>query len=422
MRPILSMAFLILFIPLCAVSQAPRRLAIRAGKLIDGKNDVPIIRALILIEGDKIVSVTSEGTPPKDVEVIDLSNATVLPGLIDTHTHLLFSALHYDDQLLKDSIPYRAILGVRNSRISLENGFTTLRDLETEGAMYADVDIKMAIERGEIPGPRLQVATRALAPTGMYPPFGYSWELELRHGVQVVDGVENARLAVREQVSHGADWIKYYSDRHNYYTPDGVLHGQVNFTDEEAHAIVDEAHRLGKRVASHAVGLEGIAAALRAGTDSIEHGDGLTEDLADQMVKMKVFLVPTISATAFVAPGQSVDPKRMDSKRTAFSIALKKKVKIACGSDVSGFSWTAFSQARELRLYVQYGMRPIQAIRSATVVAAELMGWGDRIGSIETGKLADLIAVSGDPLNDITELERVQFVMKGGVIYKQKVP
>src|SRR6202790_1536609 len=214
---------------------APKKLAIRAGRLIDGKGDTPIANALILIEGDKIVSVTPGGAPPAGVALLDLSQSTVLPGFIDTHTHVLLNgdvtAEDYDVQLLKESIPYRAILGARNARIALENGFTTLRDLETEGAMYADVDVKTAIANGEVPGPRMQVATRAMTPTGMYPLLGYSWELRVPTGVEYVDGVEGARKAVREQVMYGADWIKYYSDRKYHFEADGVLHSMVNFTD-----------------------------------------------------------------------------------------------------------------------------------------------------------------------------------------------
>jgi imidazolonepropionase-like amidohydrolase len=409
-----------------APTQPPKRIAIRAGKLIDGKSDRPILNALILIEGDRIVSITPGGAPPAGVELVDLSRATVLPGLIDTHTHLLLNgditAEEYDDQLLKQSIPYRAILGARNAHIALEHGFTTLRDVETEGAMYADADVKTAIERGEIPGPRLQVSTRAMAPTGMYPLQGYSWELEMPHGVQLVDGVENARRAVREQVSHGADWIKYYSDRRYFYGSDGVLHSWVNFTDEEARAIVDETHRLGHKVAAHAIGSDGIAAALRAGVDTIEHGDGLTDELIDIMVRKGVYWVPTITVGAYVAPGRQGNwPKMVATERAAFGHALQKGVKIALGTDAGGFDWKVLGQASEFHYYVEYGMTPMQAIRSATTVAAELLGWSDRIGSLEAGKFADLIAVAGDPLADITELERVKFVMKGGKIYKNEL-
>src|SRR3989454_10924 len=251
-----------------AHAQAAHRFAIRAGKLIDGTRDRPIVNALILVEGGKIVSVTPGGNAPADAEVIDLSHATVLPGLIDLHTHLLLqgdiAAADYDEQLLKQSIPYRAILAARNARIALEHGFTALRDLETEGAMYADVDVKLAIDRGEIPGPRVFTSTRAMAPTGMYPITSTNWELELPHGVQPVDGVDNARLAVRQQVQHGADWIKYYSDRRYYFTPDSVLHSWVNFTDAEAKAIVDETHRLGRMAAAHAIGSDRVSPAAPA--------------------------------------------------------------------------------------------------------------------------------------------------------------
>ena len=199
-----------------AAADSPKSVAIRAGRLIDGKNDNAVPNVLILIEGGKIANVTPGGSPPPGVQLIDLSQATVLPGFADAHTHILLQGditdLDYDAQLLKQSIPYRAILAARNAQIALSHGFTALRDLETEGAMYADADVKKAINNGEIPGPHMQVATRAMAPTGMYPLLGYSWELKVPTGVQYVDGVEEGRKAVREQVMHGADWIKYYSD------------------------------------------------------------------------------------------------------------------------------------------------------------------------------------------------------------------
>jgi imidazolonepropionase-like amidohydrolase len=401
----------------------PKKVAIRAGRLIDGKSDTPIVNALILVEGDKIVSVAPGGSAPGGVQLIDLSKATVLPGLIDTHTHVLLQGditeEDYDAQLLKESIPYRAILAARNARIALEHGFTAIRDLETEGAMYADVDVKKAIANGEVPGPRMQVATRAMTPTGMYPLLGYSWELKVPTGVQYVDGADGARKAVREQVMYGADWIKYYSDRRYHFEVDGVLHSMVNFTDEEAKAIVDETHRLGKKVAAHAIGSDGIAAALRAGADTVEHGDGLTDVLIDEIAKKGVYWVPTIVVGAYVAPGRGGNwTKMVDLEKVAFQKALKKNVKIALGTDAGGFDWKELNEAKEFEYYVNYGMTPMQAIRSGTVVAAELLGWSAKTGTIEPGKWADIVAVSGDPLSDITELQRVKFVMKGGAVYK----
>ena len=405
------------------LAQTPRKIAIRAGKLIDGKSDQPILNALIVIEGGKIVSVTTGGSQPPDATLIDLSHATVLPGLMDVHTHTLLNgdvtAQEYDDQLLKESIPYRAILAARNARIALDHGFTTIRDLETEGAMYADVDLKTAIDRGEVPGPRMFVSTRAMAPTGMYPLLGYSWELDMPHGVQPVDGVDGARLAVREQVMHGADWIKYYSDHGYFFTADGVLHSHVNFRDDEARAIVEEAHRIGHKVAAHAIGSDGIAAALRAGVDSIEHGDGFTDELLDEAVKNGVYWCPTIVVGAYVAPGRGgVWNPMVEAEKKVFQKAMAKHVKIVMGTEAGGFPWTALNEAREFKYYVDYGMSPMQAIRTGTTAPAEMLGWSDRLGTIEAGKLADIVAVSGDPLTNISELENVKFVMKEGIVYK----
>jgi imidazolonepropionase-like amidohydrolase len=429
-RPLLVVSILfsaILFAPLSQAQNKPaappKKFAIRAGHLIDGKSDSPIANALILVEGDKIVSVTPGGTPPAGVELIDLSNATVLPGFVDAHTHVLLQGditeEDYDAQLLKQSIPYRAILAARNAQIALGHGFTCLRDVETEGAMFADVDLKKAINNGEIPGPHMQVSTRAMAPTGAYGPYGYSWEISVPQGVQYVDGVAEARKAVREQISHGADWIKYYSDHGYFYGPDGVLHSHVNFTDEEAKEIVDETHRLGHKVAAHAIGSDGIAAALRAGVDSIEHGDGLTETEMEEMARRGVYWVPTIIVGAYVAPGRAGNwTKMVDTEKAAFQLALKKGVKVVLGTDAGGFDWRELNEAKEFEYYVNYGMTPMQAIRTGTTTAAELLGWSDKMGAIEPGKWADLVAVSGDPLKDITELQRVKFVMKGGSVFK----
>jgi imidazolonepropionase-like amidohydrolase len=426
MRRLLFVFGLCLLMSNLALCQNSKRVSIRAGKLVDGKSDKPLENALIVIEGDKIVSVAAGGNAPAGVEVIDLSKATVLPGFIDTHTHVLLqgdiTAEEYDAQLLKESIPYRAILAARNAQIALSHGFTAIRDLETEGAMYADVDVKKAIANGEVPGPRMQVATRAMTPTGVYPLLGYSWELKVPTGVQYVDGVDGARKAVREQVMYGADWIKYYSDRRYHFEADGVLHSMVNFTDDEAKAIVDEAHRIGKKVAAHAIGSDGIAAALHAGVDTIEHGDGLTDALMDEMAKRGIYWVPTITVGMYVAPGRGGNWQKMaDLQRENFAKAVKKGVRIALGTDAGGFDWKALNEAKEFEYYVQYGMTPMQAIRTGTSSAAELLGWSDKLGTIEAGKWADIVAVSGDPLKDVKELQNVKFVMKGGAVFKNEM-
>ncbi len=405
-------------------AQTAPPLLIKAGRLIDGRSDAPQSGVAILIEGDRIKAVGPVAQvqgQARGARVIDLSQMTVLPGLIDAHTHLLLqgdpTAQSYNEQLLYQSTPYRAILAARNARIALEHGFTAIRDLETEGAMYADVDVKHAVDRGEIPGPRIFASTRAMAPTGLYPIVSDNWELELPHGVQPVDGVEGARLAVRQQVAHGADWIKFYSDRRYYFTPDSVLHSWVNFTDDEARAIVEEAHRLGRKVAAHAIGSDGIAAALRAGVNTIEHGDGMTDSLLDVLVAKGVYWVPTVTVAYYVAgPRGGVWGPMVEHQRRAFARGLKKGVRIVLGTDVGGFPWTELNQAKEFEYYVQYGMTPMQAIKSGTSLAAELLGQRD-LGVVAAGAYADLVAVAGDPLKDVTELSRVRFVMKGGVTY-----
>jgi len=245
--------------------------------------------------------------------------------------------------------------------------------------------------------------------------------LKLPTGVEYVDGVEGARKAVREQVMYGADWIKYYSDRGYHFESDGVLHSMVNFTDDEAKAIVDESHRLNRKVAAHAIGSDGIAAALRAGADTIEHGDGLTDALMDEMEKKGTVWVPTVMVGAYVAPGRGGNwIKMVETEKIAFQRALKRHVKIAFGTDAGGSDWRELNEAREFQYYADYGMSPMQAIQTATIHAAEVLGWADRVGTIEPGKWADIVAVSGDPLKDIKELQHVKFVMKAGVVYKNE--
>ena len=429
---LIVVSFLLPSLTPAQTTSAPRTTLIKAGKLIDVRGGRVLENQGILIEGQRIKAVGPlaevQKNAPASAGVIDLSRSTVLPGLADCHTHILLqgdiTSADYDEQLLKESIPYRTIRATVAAQTGLANGFTVMRDLETEGAMYADVDVKTAINRGIIPGPRLFVSTRAFSATGMYPLLGYSWELKMPEGVQIVDGADNIRRAVREQVKYGADWIKFYADR-RYYLKDGVLHSWVNFTEEEMKAMVDEAHRLGHRVAAHAMGWDGIDAALRAGVDSIEHGYGLDEGLMDRMVKQGVYWCPTIYVGIYVAEGRAAAGAPIwltmrDLEAKAFGIALRKGVKIAYGTDVGGYAWTV-NQAKEFTYMVRYGMTPMQAIQSATVVAADLLEHPGDFGAIETGKFADIIAVDGDPLRDISELEHVRFVMKGGEVIKGTV-
>lgn len=406
-----------------AQNQAQHKIFVRCGALLDGKSDRPQKNVVIIVEADKIKAVGGAA----GADIIDLSRETCLPGLIDAHTHVFLqgdiTAADYDVQLLKQSPEYRTILATVNARRALEYGFTAIRDLETEGAGYADVDLRNAINRGVIPGPRMQVATRALDVTGAYPLLGYAPNIPVPHGVQVVDGAEEARKAVREQIMYGADWIKLYSDRSYRVRPDGVLDDIPTFTMEELRAIVDEAHRERHKAASHAMALNGVHNSVEAGVDSIEHGNYIADADLKTMVAKGIYYVPTIFVGEYVAQGRAAEgatvwPQMLKIHEDTFRRALKAGVKIAFGTDAGGFAWTE-NPAKEFAYMVKWGMVPAQAIRSATSVAAELMGVQEVTGTLEAGKYADIVAVAGDPLADITVLEKVDFVMKGGVVYKR---
>jgi imidazolonepropionase-like amidohydrolase len=398
---------------------------VRCGALLDGRSETARKNVVVAIRGEKITEVSTK--EPTGAQIVDLSRETCMPGLIDTHTHVLLqgdiTAADYDEQLLKQSPEYRTILATVNARRALEYGFTTIRDVETEGAGYADVDVKKAINTGVIPGPRMQVATRAMDVTGAYPLLGYAPNVSVPHGVQVVDGADAARKTVREQISHGADWIKVYSDRSYRVREDGVLDDIPTFTLEELKAIVDEAHRERHKVASHAMALYGVHNSIEAGVDSIEHGNYIADEDMKAMVAHGTFYVPTIYVGAYVAEGRAaagapVWVKMLSIHEETFRRAMKAGVKIAFGTDAGGFAWTV-NPAKEFAYMVKWGMTPAQALRSATTSAAELLGWSDQVGSIEAGKFADIVAVPSDPLADVSQLEKVDFVMKGGKVYKK---
>lgn len=402
---------------------------IRCGTLIDEKSAEPLKDRLVEISGDKIQAVRSYSagfTKPAGATLIDLASETCLPGLIDTHTHALLQGDQkpgqYEEQILKWSLPYRAIRSTQSARRALEFGFTTIRDLETEGAYYADVALRDAIREGVIPGPRMQVATRALDVTGAYPLLGYDPALQLPHGVQVIDGPYEARKAVREQIGNGADWIKLYADKSVYHGPGATMESIPTFTPEELAAIVDETHRQRHHVAAHAMGLQGVHNAVEAAVDTLEHGVYIADEDLKTMVARGIYYVPTLYIFVYgdqinSAEGFPGFQGGTEIHAETFRRAHQAGVKIAFGTDVGGFEWT-INPAHEFPLMVQYGMTPAEAIRSATVTAAELLHMEDEIGSVEAGKFADIVAVPGNPLADINALQQVNFVMKGGVVYK----
>jgi imidazolonepropionase-like amidohydrolase len=403
---------------------------IRAGTLIDGHSDQPLKNRVIVIRGNRIASVgDASSAVPAGAKVIDLSNATVLPGLIDTHTHMFLQGEDeklggYDIQLLKFPIAYRAARATVSARRALEEGFTTIRDMETEGAGYGDVGIRQAVNEGWIPGPRIFATTRAISSTGGYALEGYAPEImhDVPKGAQLIDGPVEARKAAREQMSNGADWIKVYMTHRSWTDQQGHLVSQPTLTLEEFKAVTDEAHGWHRKVACHAYGGEGLQRALDGGCDSIEHGLDITDAQIAQMKRQGTWYVPTLAIYYL----DNADPATEDGKRdkarwSAHEVSFKKAmaagVKIAFGTDVGGFDWKQ-PIAQEFPVMVRLGMSPMEAIKCATQHAAELLGMEGQIGTIAPGAFADVIAVNGDPLSHIDLLEDVQFVMKDGAIYK----
>ncbi len=408
---------------------------IHAGVLIDGKSDAPQRNQVIIIRGNRITDVLFEGAgraipSGPNVTTLDLSRATVLPGLIDTHTHIFLQGEDpaeggYDVQLLKYPLAYRAARATVAAHRALEQGFTTIRDVETEGAGYGDVGIQQAIDEGRIPGPRMFVVTRAISTTGGYPLHGYAPEIEVPKGVQIVDGPVEARKAAREQMEHGADWIKVYMTHRSWVDQQGNLVSQPTLTLEEIQAITDEVHGWKRKVACHAYNGEGLQRALDGGCDSIEHGLELTDANVAQMVRQGTWYVPTLAPYYYNPAPENTPEGRRDRKRVAvhgpsFQKAMKAGVKIAYGTDAGGFPWTD-SEAQEFSREVEFGMTPMQAIQSATSKAAELLDREGELGVIAPGALADIVAVEGDPLKDVKVLEHVRFVMKDGKVFKNEV-
>jgi len=419
----------VLFALAASIASAQPITVIKAGTLIDGRSNDVKHNQTIVIRGNRIVSVgDAPAALTADSRVIDLSNMTVLPGLIDTHTHIFLQGEDpaqggYDVQLLKYPLAYRAARATVSARRALEQGFTTIRDVETEGAGYGDVGIKRAINEGIIPGPRMFVVTRAISTTGGYDLDNYAPEIEVPKGAQLIDGPVEARKAAREQLDHGADWIKVYMTHRSWLDKQGNLVSQPTLTVDELRAIVDEAHGWKKKVACHAYNGEGLHRALDGGCDSIEHGLDLDDAAIAQMLKQGTWYVPTLSVyydhnSPADTPAGQRDRKRVALHGPSFQRAMKAGVKIAFGTDAGGFSWND-PIAQEFGRMVEFGMSPMEAIRCATSRAAELLDMPGDLGVIAPGAYADVIAVSGDPLRDVNVLKDVKFVMKDGAVFKQ---
>jgi len=423
MRTALAWAVALLWGSALGQSPAPV-IAVRTGRLLDPVSQKVRTGAVVVVQDGRIKSVGD--AVPAGAQVVDASALTVCPGFIDAHTFFFKDAAttekEYDEQVLKESLPYRALRATQAMRIALQHGFTTHRDIGNEGAGFADVDLKKAIAKGIVVGPRLFVATKALAPTGAYGLGGtsYNWELDMPKGVQMCDGADECRKAVRDQIAHGADWIKVYADRGYFKRPDGQIRSLPNFTQEELNAIVDQAHRTNRKVAAHSITPTGHAIALAAGVDSIEHGQVIDDASAKQMAQKRVFLSPTLTVIDYVKGPRSKTNPIWDAIAKAsvesFKRALAAGVQIALGTDAGGFPWDEINQAKEFKLYVDRGMTPWQALRSGTVTAATLLGKESEVGTIAPGAYADLVGMKDDLLKDITATERVSFVMKEGVV------
>ena len=429
---------LFLLVVLCAAdSQAQAQktetaplTVIRAGTLIDGQSETPRKNQLIFVRGQRIEKVAdASASIPAGASTIDLSNATVLPGMIDSHTHLFLwgedpAKGGYDANILKAGIALRAARATYAAKRALEQGFTTLRDVETEGAGYGDIGIKQAIEEGTIPGPRVFGATRGISTTGGYNLEGYAPELVMPKGVQIVDGPVEARKATREQLEHGADWIKVYMTHRSWVDKQGRLVSQPTLTVEELRAIVDEAHGWGKKVACHAYNGEGLQRGLDGGCDSIEHGLDITDAQIAQMAKQGTWYCPTIGVyymdwAAENTPEGQRDRARANLHETTFRKAVKANLKIVFGTDIGGIPWQE-PIAEEFKWMVKLGMSPAAAIQAATSRPAEMLGSKGELGVVAEGAYADIIAVGADPLKDIGELEKVRFVMKDGAVFKDE--
>jgi imidazolonepropionase-like amidohydrolase len=425
-KTVARVVFCLTALPLLAEEPAGPAVAVRAARLLDVKTGSYVSNAVVVVRGDRIESVG--GAVPPGAKVIDLGDRTLLPGLIDAHTHILLqgdaTSPEYNEQILQEYPGHRVARAVRALKIALEHGFTGLRDLETEGASYDDVALRDAVNEGVIPGPRMRVVGRALSTTGSYPITHFRPDWVFPIGVQVCDGADQCRKAVREQLSYGTDWVKIYANTGGLrLTSDGYVDSPPNWTKEEIEAIVSEAHAHHVKVAAHARSDTGVRISIAAGVDSIEHGDSIRPEAAQEMARKGIYLSPTLTVAAYVAgprarAGCAICGELPKIHAKSVANCRKAGVKIAFGTDAGGFPWTEINQAEEFQHEVRVGMSPIEAIRSATTVAAELLGWQGKAGVLEKDAFADMAAVAGDPLKDVSVLTKIDWVMKGGAVVR----